>query len=251
MSSKHSPHSLSSLGAREKLPIDPLELEDYFSAAFNRPIICCITDELLGRDELTETEIIQLAQYKNERRRSSWLRGRRALKILMREIEFADQHAPLNTIDTTATFFPHPAFSLSHSRDIAIAISCLAPAFGVGLDLEFIKETKTQMSRFYLSEDERGWLDKLSDKERSIEQIRLWTAKEAIFKSDLNNENRTLLSYQLADPRANSGKARVRTDEKYKADYSSRRFGDCWISIAISHSESKNDTRSEGELQND
>lgn len=221
------------------LAIDALEFEEYFSSGFGRPIIPCIVTEPLDRSDLSETEIIQLAQFKNEKRRLSWLRGRRALKILLRDLEFVEQHFDYQMIDTSATFFPHPAFSLSHSQDVAIAIACLAPAFGVGIDFEFIRETKPQMSKFYLQEHERNWLADIPDKERSCEQIRLWTVKEAVFKSDLNNLDRTLIKYSLADPQAESGKATIIEfgGGKQEIEYKSKRFGNAWITIAISYGE--------------
>ncbi|MBX9571583.1 MAG: 4'-phosphopantetheinyl transferase superfamily protein [Candidatus Obscuribacterales bacterium] len=221
------------------LAIDPLEFEEFFSNGFGRPIIPCIVTEPLAREDLSETEIIQLAQFKNERRKLSWLRGRRALKILLRDLEFVEQHFDFKMIDTSATFFPHPAFSLSHSQDVAIAIACLAPAFGVGIDLEFVRPTKPQMSKFYLQEHERTWLQDLSNEERSCEQIRLWTVKEAVFKSDLNNLDRTLIKYSLADPRAETGKASVPEygGGTQEIEYKSKRFGNAWITIAISYGE--------------
>ena len=224
--------------------IDPLEFEEYFTQAFKRPIIPCITREPLTRAELSETETIQYAQFKNERRKESWLRGRRALKILLRDLEFAEHRGELRDTDTSATFFPHPAFSLSHSQDLAIAIACLAPAFGVGIDLEFIRPTKPQMARFYLSESEREWLDELDSEERSLQQIRLWTVKEALFKSDLNNLGRTLLRYELEDPISIAGRASIKESaaknsetRKQTFDYKSKRFGSIWVTVAISYGE--------------
>lgn len=221
------------------LAIDPLEFEEFFSSGFGRPIIPCIVSEPLRKEDLSETEVIQLAQFKNEKRKLSWLRGRRAIKILLRDLEFVEPHFEFQMIDTSATFFPHPAFSLSHSQEVAIAIACMAPAFGVGIDLEFIRPTKPQMSKFYLQEHERNWLADLDPEQRACEQIRLWTVKEAVFKSDLNNLDRTLMRYSLHDPRAESGKASVPEygGGTQEIEYKSKRFGDAWITIAISYGE--------------
>ena len=218
------------------LSIDSLEFEEYFSRKFGRPIIPCIVTEPLAKEDLSETEIIQLAQFRNEKRKLSWLRGRRALKILLRDLEFVEPQFEFQMIDTSATFFPHPAFSLSHSQDVAIAIACMAPAFGVGLDLEFIRPTKPQMSKFYLQEHERNWLQDLSDEQRSCEQIRLWTVKEAVFKSDLNNLDRTLIKYSLANPRVVASEASIAEygGGTQKIEYKSKRYGNAWITIAIS-----------------
>lgn len=218
--------------------IDPLELEEYFSTGFKRRIIPCLVSELLDDEDLSATERIHLTQFKSEKRRHSWLRGRRALKILLRDLEFVDPNSSFADIDTSATFFPHPAFSLTHSQDIAIAIACMAPAFGVGIDLELIRATKPQMSKFYLSETDRKWLDSIPQENRNSEQIRLWTVKESVFKSDLNNMDRTMLRYKIEDTSAICGKAfTLELNGVQDFQYMSKRFGDYWISVSLSHGE--------------
>lgn len=164
--------------------------------ALGRPIrLAAATEE--ARD-LTPGERAALARFRAERRRASWLRGRAALKAL------------LGDVDTAALRFPHPELSLTHTRDVAVAVACEG-ARGVGVDLE-TRPPSERAARRFLSPAELeaaggpdGWL-------------LLWTVKEARFKADLDNQGRTVLQYPLDDPRFRHASVRA--------------FGG-WLSVAL------------------
>ena len=100
--------------------------------------------------------------------------------------------------------FPHPRYSLSHSRGAAVAIGLLdARPRGIGLDLEWHRRVPGGAERFYLSDRERQRLAGAS-------RLRLWTLKEALFKADLANASSRLHHYELctADPARGLGVSR-------------------------------------------
>lgn len=174
--------------------------------------------------DLTAGEARQLSQYTNEHRRRSWLRARLALKTLLAEWGLAQ--------DTSQIKFPHRQFSLSHTDDIAVAAGLLGGE-GIGVDLEKRRPLKRGAERFFLSDRESSQLDHLSDLERTENLVRLWTAKEAIFKSDCTAQDGVLKHYTITDAFAHNGQATHYRTTMRRFVYASGLKDDCWISIAI------------------
>ncbi len=180
---------------------------------------------------LTIREQENLLAVSNERRRLSWLRGRCVLKILLGELG-ADP-------DTSLLSFPHNQYSLSHTADVAVAVARLhsAEANGIGVDLEKLRDIKSGAERFFLSDAERGFLRGLSEVSRTDNLIRLWTVKEAIFKSAMLAQDGVLKNYCTADPRllqgeaTHSGHSRLDCSQKFR--YVSRSMEDFWLSVAV------------------
>jgi hypothetical protein len=131
-----------------------------------------------------------------------------------------------------AVRFPHPELSLSHSGDWAIAAGC-AQAGGVGVDLEFVRPMDARAARFFLVGRERDYGDALAREDKSGELLRLWTAKEAVFKACTGNAGRLLTDFALDDPAACAGAARGLGGCAFTARYVSIDLGAGWLSIAL------------------
>jgi 4'-phosphopantetheinyl transferase EntD len=125
-------------------------------------------------------------------RKSRWRRGRAALKDLLSELGESE--------DTHGLSFPHPRYSLTHSRTTALAAGSLSGSLvGLGIDLEYHRPVPAAAGPFFLGSDERDWLSDRSPAEQSRELLRLWTVKEALFKADPTNGAARLRDYPLAD----------------------------------------------------
>ena len=76
------------------------------------------------------------------------------------------------------------------------------------MDLEVKSVPKPETARRFLNPAELVWLRRMDEEERPKMLHRLWTVKEATFKSDPDNAGKTLRDYGLADPGCVAGKAR-------------------------------------------
>jgi len=132
--------------------------------------------------------------------------------------------------------FPHPRFSLSHSGDWAIAAGC-AQARGVGVDLEFARPMDPRTARFFLAGNELAYVDALPTDARPAEMLRLWTAKEAVFKACATNAGMLLTDFILDDPGAHAGMARSADGSAFRARYLSIDLGAGWLSLALADAE--------------
>jgi phosphopantetheinyl transferase len=190
-----------------------------------------VTRDEVSVAALSERERELFDRIRETPRASSWLKGRAALKASL-----AGQN--LST-DTSALVFPHPRLSLSHSGELAIAASCdsRVDCNGIGVDFEVDRQVDPRMARFFLSDAEQAALNELS----ADSLLRLWTVKEAVFKSDPENAGTLLGDYELSDPAAFCGTATRAGAWLYR--YESQRYANGWLSIAMSL---KNDGRQDG-----
>lgn len=117
--------------------------------------------------------------------------------------------------------FPHSRFSISHTRDLAVAVGLVPfshfrslPIYGVGVDLERFRPLKRRISKFFLCREEQEWLESLhlEDQAHQEELLRFWCIKEALFKSNLENTKTHLKQYQLKTPSLASGQASFKGD---------------------------------------
>jgi 4'-phosphopantetheinyl transferase EntD len=159
-------------------------------AALGADLIASVSREPISLSSLNAEEQAQLSKFSNPVKKRTWLVGRAALKPLLRRMGFSP--------DSSQISFPHSRISLSHSGDYAVAIaSSDKDVLGLGVDLETATTINPKTVRFFLSPGEI----------RAIEQghfqwtnlVQLWTVKEAIFKSDMENEHRLLSDYQIVD----------------------------------------------------
>ena len=70
-------------------------------------------------------------------------------------------------------------YNLSHSGDYVI---CAASKFGVGCDIEKIKDAPLKVAKRYFCEKEVSFLEKMLEADRDEAFFRLWTIKESYVK---------------------------------------------------------------------
>lgn len=227
------------------------ELESFFSAKLPCRVIFAVVDREIAETALSDGEKKKLQEIKHERRRSSWLKGRLALKTLMRRLrtnnadpgsasgpmQFAPtEDAELASFDTSTLVLPHRGISLAHTDDLACAVGSLDSKCGLGIDLEGDREVKSATTRFYLNEKEHEQIN-LNSAEQTLSNddlLRMWTVKEALFKSDLHNEGMTVARYGVDDLHEEYGSAGVEIAGKLqKFKYASKKFGKYWLSVAV------------------
>lgn len=151
--------------------------------------------------------------------------GREALAIALAA---ADRAA-----DAVASW-PCPFASLTHSGDVAIAVA-LPPhvrATGIGIDLEHDRPIKPGMARLICCKHERSWLASLPVERQPAEVLRLWTAKEALYKADPAQGDAIVADYTLAHP-GDPITAGGRLDSFHRATVTSLRPPGAVISVAL------------------
>jgi len=111
-----------------------------------------------------------------------------------------------------------------------VAIGLNTPKLGgLGVDLE-LKSPKPEAARRFLNPSEMVWLRRMDENEHPRLLHRLWTVKEALFKSDPENRDHTLKDYALADPGFVAGRAR-RGDRLFH--YASFEVPQGFLSVAV------------------
>ncbi|MEV6315609.1 4'-phosphopantetheinyl transferase superfamily protein [Streptomyces sp. NPDC051776] len=167
------------------------------------PVLAVRTDRPLEEGSLSPGERGLLdALPAGAQRRRQWLVARHALRVLLGLLG--------RPRDVSRYAFPHPGLSLTHTDHDAVAAAAFGPVTrGVGVDLEPVRtEARLSAARFFLSEPEQNWLAGLTPDVRAAEYVRLWTVKEAVFKSDPANSGTLLRDYLTLDPAARAGIAR-------------------------------------------
>jgi hypothetical protein len=78
----------------------------------------------------------------------------------------------------------HADFSISHSRNMAAAALCKAPALRTGCDVQYIDERKNhvEISRRFFHESEQNYIEAGSGTEGARRFYRVWVLKEAWLK---------------------------------------------------------------------
>lgn len=238
--------------------LDALEAE--LSSLLGSDVWISFSDAEIEEKNLFEGERAALAQIRNPKGRKAWLKGRAALKNLLKRInrrpkdlseragdEFesesatcAAEVADLVDEDTSKLRVPHPVLSLSHCHDLAIAIAAMsANAKGAGVDIESRRPVKPEAVRFFLLPDEQeqarnqaaeNAASNLSD---SQQLLRLWTVKEALFKADLENSGKTVLNYRVLNISSESGKAVSLSAPFRSFRYASKNLDKYWITVAL------------------
>ena len=141
--------------------------------------------------------------------------------------------AAARTLDTIE-HWPCSYASLSHSGDVAIAI-VLPPsidAIGVGIDLEHERPIKPGMARLICDAHEHAWLAALPTERRAAETLRLWTAKEALYKADPVQGDAIVAEYALARP-GDEISVGGRLNSEHHAKVTSLRHDGAVISVAL------------------
>ena len=211
------------MSTREAILPSAETCESYFRGALGLPLVFGLTSGDGHRLALTPAEEATRASMSDLPRLADWLRARAALKAVLSSLG--------ENADTSTIRFPNARFSLSHCGRAAVAIGVGSGALlrGIGVDLEIGRTPPETSERFFLNPDEIAGLP-ASDPDRSAALRRLWTTKEAVFKSDPNNARRILSDYRLDDGTAAAGRAK-KGDLVF--EYASLAFPDGQLSVAI------------------
>jgi 4'-phosphopantetheinyl transferase EntD len=169
-------------------------LETAMTERLSAPLVIVRSDTSFARTELNPAESRHLAEFRHEKRRLDWLRGRNALKQLLVTLNCND--------DTTALRFPNRRVSLTHAGGFAYAVGTSESYVGIGLDYEPLRNINTRVARWFLDEKELAWLMSQPQQVHGEEIIRLWTIKEAAFKAHPDNSGLVLTKLAIADPSA-------------------------------------------------
>ncbi len=145
----------------------------------------------MEKTRLNQAERKQFNELRHKRRRRDWLLGRNALKQLFGALDRGD--------DTTAISFPNRQVSLTHGGDTALAAGTSAASLGIGIDYEPLREIDTRIARWFLNEAETNWLNEQPECDRVSQLVRLWTIKEAAFKSYPDNAGMTFKEFSIID----------------------------------------------------
>lgn len=152
----------------------------------------------------------------------TWRGRRKALGKLINELQLG----PPNKADRIV--FPQKRLSLTHSGrwSIAAGTNC-KQVLGIGIDFEINKKMDNTMTRLFLNHRERTRLGNNNN-----QALRLWSNKEAIFKSDPDNHGELVLNYELCNPTLHSGRA-FRNGSNKKFHYASLSLLEGVLSVAV------------------
>jgi 4'-phosphopantetheinyl transferase EntD len=190
------------------------------------PLRIAISSEQAAIGRLTESERERLRKLEASPNRSSWLRGRSALKRLLSSLGEGD--------DTSCISFPNSRFSLTHSGEVAVAVgTASAELFGIGVDLEMNRPVRDETARLFLNTQEQAWVMSRHELLRSKSLLRLWTIKEALYKADPSNSARWFTDYEIESLTAPWGSAFVSGEESRKFCYSCFELVEGFLSVAI------------------
>ncbi|HZL20900.1 MAG TPA: 4'-phosphopantetheinyl transferase superfamily protein [Polyangia bacterium] len=139
-------------------------------------------------------------------RRSGWVGGRVALRAALQAVG-VDATAPLLATPRGGPLVPAGAVgSVSHKSDLAVALAARAetpPEATLGIDVEVVRSFKHDIARHVLTAGERAVLPP-EGPARDAEVLRLFSAKEAIYKA-LDPWVQRFISFQEAEIARASG----------------------------------------------
>jgi len=143
---------------------------------------------------LTGQEQSHYSNLKYEHRKRDWLLGRSALKQVLSAFG--------RSCNTLELVYRHPQFSLTHADQLAFSAGSSSGALGIGIDFEPRKKVNPEVGSWFLKENELDWLR--SQNRFDDQLVRLWTIKEAAFKSLPNNSSMMLKDFTVSNPENDS-----------------------------------------------
>jgi len=185
---------------------NPRAIEKQLSAVANIPLsLACLK---LSKD------ITQLDR--------TWRGRRKALGQLINELHLGPSNKVENMI------FPQQQLSLTHSGRWSIAAGTSSiKVLGIGIDFEVSKDMDQATTRLFMNQRERNRLV-----DNTSLALRLWSIKEAIFKSDPDNHEYRVWDYELCNPSLHTGRAfRASSNKKFR--YISLRLLEGVLAIAV------------------
>jgi phosphopantetheinyl transferase len=175
------------------------EIRDFLNRVFPSlpcsPEILNLKDDTpITRKSLHENELVRLDSYRLPKRRREYLTGRIcAKKVVAAAFETRGFPAfPLNRIEITTldngspatrlhptSDFSLPDISISHSKDLAVAMASFSPC---GIDLQKIQEQLLRVKEKFCSAPEYERLTRLTTVDEQTALALIWCSKEAIQK---------------------------------------------------------------------
>lgn len=181
------------------IPLNAPELERAVRGSLGLDLRLAVAARPLDATRLSPAERPRFAALAAGARRTEWLTGRAALKRLLTQLG--------SCTDTAGIAFPSPRYSLAHSGGVALAAGLSGTTLrGIGVDLELRQRVDPRAARLFLSARERLHVRAAGAR---AEVLRLWTIKEALYKSDPENAGRVLADYCLIEPACGRGRARL------------------------------------------
>jgi phosphopantetheinyl transferase len=180
-------------------------------------------NEAIKLQRLNGLERDRLAGIRFDQRRKDWLYGRNALKELLTTLGRND--------NTESVSFPDSQLSLTHAGDSAYAVGTPATCDGLGVDYEPVRQVNPRIARWFLNSREAQWLSRQPEADRCAQLIRLWTIKEAAFKSCPDNGGLTLQELSIASADISASEIVVKRRE-VEIKVSCSRWQSGYLSIA-------------------
>ena len=187
-------------------------------------MLVAFADTATPAADFSEAERDRVAQFRYKARRRDWIAGRKALKLLLGTLN--------RSSDTLAITFPDPQVSLSHGDGAAFAVGTTSALRGIGIDYEPLRAVNSQVAKWFLTAREIVWLNEQCSGDVVHHMVRLWTIKEAAFKSHPNNAGMSLRDLCVMDL-ANRLTNAVTTSSGADIQVACRRYGRGYLSIAI------------------
>ncbi len=128
--------------------------------------------------------------------------------------------------------------SVSHSGGVAVAVAVptTAGARGLGVDVEVDRRLRPGLARLFCEPRELAWLDGLAAADRDPALLRLWTAKEALYKADPAQGDAIVADYVVELPALTRGGR-----PGAMARLFSIRLGDATVSVALRSQDQEDD----------
>ncbi len=199
-------------------------LEHSIGSDLERDLAIAGADPAFAFTPLSGPERVRLNRYTQLQRRQDWLRGRNALKQVLQALE--------RDTDTTQIEFPHRQFSVTHAGDRAYSVADFPGSAGVGIDYEPLRSVNPKITRLFLNETELRWLKGREESELQHGIVRLWTIKEAAFKSCPANSGLVLHHFSIVE--AGSPVSEVTVEPgAYRIRVACKRHDQGHLSVAI------------------
>lgn len=162
-------------------------------------------------------------------RKKDWISSRFALWELIHEN---------SDLVFSQMIFPHKNYSISHSKGEAFAVtyedtSETKDICGIGIDFERDREIDKGVSKFFINEKDEKALGQKKENLNLEQRQKLWTIKEALFKSDGENENSVINDYFLKTSDLTTGKAEKSKNSQFQFEYYNLYDDGLCLSVAI------------------
>jgi 4'-phosphopantetheinyl transferase EntD len=199
-------------------------LEYSIGSDLKRDLAIASADPAFPFTPLSGPERARLNEFTLVQRRQDWLRGRNAMKQVLATLG--------QNTDTSHIDFPHRQFSLTHAGGSAFSIANIAGSAGIGIDYEPLRTVNPKIKRLFLNDTELRWLETCQESEVQQQIVRLWTNKEAAYKSCPDNSGRVLADFTIVDPGSRRSEVKVEPGS-FRIRVACERHEEGYLSVAI------------------